>query len=43
MDHANVNFNLMKKNLVQVSGRIIMNVDVSVKDTCMGKGLYLGY
>ena len=37
MYHANVNLNLMKKNLVQVSGRIMMNVDVIVKDTCMGK------
>ena len=31
MYHANVNVNLMKKNVIQINGGIMINVDVSVK------------
>ena len=29
--HANVNVNLMEKNVIQINGGIMINVDVSVK------------
>ena len=32
MYHANVNVNLMDENVLQIKGRITINVDVSVKN-----------
>ena len=31
MYHVNVNVNLMEQNVIQINGRITINVDVSVK------------
>ena len=33
--HGNVNVNLMEENVIQINGRIMINVDVSVKTSCM--------
>ena len=33
--HANVNVDLMEKILIQISGRIMIKVDVCVKTSCM--------
>ena len=31
MYHMNLNVNLMKQNVIQINGRIMINVDVNVK------------
>ena len=33
--HANVNVNLMEENVIQINGGITINVNVSVKMSCM--------
>ena len=38
----NVNVNLMKQNLIQINGRIMINVDVSVKTFMHVKKIMFG-
>ena len=42
MYHANVNVNLMKQNVSQISGGITINVDVSVKKVMYVKKIMFG-
>ena len=38
----NVNVNLMEQNLIQINGRIMINVDVSVKTFMLVKKIMFG-
>ena len=40
--HVNVIVNLMEQNLIQISGGIMINVNVSVKNTIHVKKIILG-
>ena len=39
--NANVNVNLMKKNIIQISGEIMINVNANVKNViCVKKNMF---
>ena len=40
--HANVNVDLMEKNVIQINGGIMINVDVSVKNIMYVKRIIFG-
>ena len=40
MDRANINIDLMEKNVIQINGRITINVYVSVKNVMSAKKDY---
>ena len=40
--HANVNVNLMEQNVIQINGRIMMNVDVILKSIMYVKKIIFG-
>ena len=42
-NHVNVDKDLMKENVIQINGRIIINFDVSVKITMYLKNFVLGF
>ena len=42
-NHVNVDVDLMKENVIQINGRIIINFDVSVKITMYLKNFVLGF
>ena len=42
MYHVNVNVDLMEKNVIQINGRITINVDVSVKKVIYVKKIMFG-
>ena len=42
MFHANVNVNLMEQNVIQINGRIMMNVDVILKSIMYVKKIIFG-
>ena len=42
MFHANVNVSLMKQNVIQINGQIMINVDVSGKIFMYVKKIMLG-
>ena len=41
MYHANVNVDFMKENVIQINGKIMINIDVSVKNAMCVKRLCL--
>ena len=41
MYHANVNVDFMKENVIQINGKIMINIDVSVKNAMYVKRLCL--
>ena len=42
MFHTNVNVNLMEQNVIQINGRIMMNVDVILKSIMYVKKIIFG-
>ena len=42
MFHANVNVNVMEQNVIQINGRIMMNVDVILKSIMYVKKIIFG-
>ena len=42
MYHANVDVGLIEENVIQISGRIMINVDVSVKNVMCVKKIMFG-
>ena len=41
-NHVNVNVNFMKQNIIQINGRIKINVDASVKNILYVKRIMFG-